>query len=93
MWWQPLQFQDRHALHLWPRLTLPCWPPAPRGAGSRMGVMPQSCSMATGMEDAHHSLWRLKVHLLNSIRGVKGLDPNPLWESGLVHSCCGNKMI
>lgn len=58
-----------------------------------MGVMPQSCSMATGMEDAQHSAWRLEVHLLNSIRVVKGLDSDPLWELGLAHGRCGNKMI
>lgn len=52
-------------------------------------MMPQSCSMVTGMEDA----WRLEVHLLNSIRGVEGLDPDPLWELGLAHGHCGNKMI
>lgn len=51
--------------------------------------MPQSSSMATGMEDA----WRLEVHLLNSIRGVKRLNPDSLWELGLAHGHCGNKII
>lgn len=37
--------------------------------------------------------WGLEVHLLNSIRGAKGLDPDPVWELGLAHGHCGNKMI
>uniref|UniRef100_A0A8D2NZN8 Formin homology 2 domain containing 1 n=1 Tax=Zosterops lateralis melanops TaxID=1220523 RepID=A0A8D2NZN8_ZOSLA len=54
---------------------------------------PRAAPWQQGWKMLTTHVWRLKVHLLNSIRGVKGLDPNPLWELGLVHSCCGNKMI
>lgn len=45
------------------------------------------------MLSAHAWAQRLGICLLNSIRGVKGLDPDPLWELGLARGHCGNKMI
>lgn len=42
---------------------------------------------------AHAWAWRLWVHLHNNIKGLKGLDLDPLWELGLAHGPCGNKVI
>lgn len=45
------------------------------------------------MLSAHAWVWILGIHLLDSIRGVKGLDLDPVWEMGLAHDPCGNKVI
>lgn len=58
--------------------------------------MPQSCSMVAGMEDAQRPCMGMEARHASSqqyYRGVKGLDPDPLWELGLARCTCDNKVI